>query len=212
MSRRTDPVASARRSRRRRRAGASAPARRAVRRRRPALCRPRLSRRRCDGYERRRTDRLSPRRNGVAYRRRRSLRFIGPSLPFIEGGNAINSNSVAFVLQYGTFRMLFTGDAGSESEERFLQEGVDLHADVLKVGHHGSAYGSSPGFIAAVAPRYAIVSVGRHNLFGHPAPSTLATLRRFGARVYRTDEDGAVTILPTDRTSGSRAWSGARTF
>jgi competence protein ComEC len=123
------------------------------------------------------------------------LRFIGPSLPFIGGTNAINSNSVAFVLQYRRFRMLFTGDAGSESERRFLAENVDLHADVLKVGHHGSAYGSSPEFVAAVAPRYAIISVGRHNLFGHPAPSTLATLRRFGARIYRTDENGAVTIL-----------------
>jgi competence protein ComEC len=129
-----------------------------------------------------------------------TLQFIGPSLPFIEGGNAINSNSIAFVLEYRRFRMLFTGDAGSESEERFLREGVDLHADVLKVGHHGSAYGSSPQFIAAVAPRYAIISVGRHNLFGHPAPSTLATLQHFGARVYRTDEDGAVTIV----TDGAR--------
>ncbi len=124
-----------------------------------------------------------------------TLQFIGPSLPFIEGGNAINSNSIAFVLQYGRFRMLFTGDAGSESEDRFLREGVELHADVLKVGHHGSAYGSSRQFIDAVAPRYAIVSVGRHNLFGHPAPSTLATLRRAGARVYRTDENGAVTVV-----------------
>lgn len=124
-----------------------------------------------------------------------SLRFVGPSLPFIGGKNAINSNSVAFVLEYRRFRMLFTGDAGTESERRFLSEGVDLHADVLKVGHHGSAYGTSPEFVEAIAPRYAIVSVGRHNLFGHPAPSTLETLRRFGARVYRTDEDGAVTVL-----------------
>ena len=66
---------------------------------------------------------------------------------------------------------------------------------MLKVGHHGSAYGSTPEFIAAVHPRYAIVSVGRHNLFGHPAPSTIATLQRFDARVYRTDEDGAVSIV-----------------
>ena len=123
------------------------------------------------------------------------LRFIGPSLPFIGGGNAINSNSVAFVLDYHAFHMLFTGDAGTEAEQRFLREGIDLHAGVLKVGHHGSAYGSSPEFIAAVAPRVAIVSVGRHNLFGHPAPSTLETLRRFGARVYRTDEDGAIGIV-----------------
>jgi|HubBroStandDraft_4_1064222.scaffolds.fasta_scaffold00100_18 competence protein ComEC len=129
-----------------------------------------------------------------------TLNFIGPSLPFIGGGNAINSNSVAFILRYGRFRMLFTGDAGSESERRFLDSGVDLHADVLKVGHHGSAYGSCPSFIAAVSPRYAVISVGRHNLFGHPAPSTLETLQRFGAIIYRTDENGAVTILSDGRS------------
>ncbi|MHB8230177.1 MAG: ComEC/Rec2 family competence protein, partial [Vulcanimicrobiaceae bacterium] len=108
--------------------------------------------------------------------------------------------SIAFMLQYRAFRMLFTGDAGVAAERRFLSEGVDLHAAVLKVGHHGSAYSSSPAFIAAVQPRYAIVSVGRHNLFGHPAPQTLATLRRFGIRVYRTDENGAVML----RTDGTR--------
>ncbi len=123
------------------------------------------------------------------------LHFIGPSLPFIGGRNAINANSIAFLLQYRRFRMLFTGDAGNESERRFLDERLDLHADVLKVGHHGSAYGSTAEFIAAVSPRYAIISVGRHNLFGHPAPSTLDTLRRFGARIYRTDKEGAVTIV-----------------
>jgi competence protein ComEC len=130
------------------------------------------------------------------------LHFIGPSLPFIGGGNATNSNSVAFVLEYRRFRMLFTGDAGSESERRFLAQRINLRADVLKVGHHGSAYGSSPSFIAAVSPLYAIISVGRHNLFGHPAPSTLQTLQRFGARVYRTDEDGAVTIVTDGRSEG----------
>jgi competence protein ComEC len=124
-----------------------------------------------------------------------TLTFIGPSLPFIGGKNAINDNSIAFVLQYRTFRMLFTGDAGVVAEQRFLREGIDLSATVLKVGHHGSAYGSSPEFIAAVHPRYAIISVGRHNLFGHPAPSTIATLEHASAIVYRTDENAAVTII-----------------
>jgi competence protein ComEC len=123
-----------------------------------------------------------------------TLYFIGPQLPFIGGRNAINDNSIAFTLAYKHFRMLFTGDAGSAAEQRFVDEGVDLHADVLKVGHHGSAYGSSPAFIAAVHPRYAIISVGRHNMFGHPAPLTIETLRGFGAHVYRTDTNGAVTI------------------
>lgn len=123
-----------------------------------------------------------------------SLTFIGPSLPFIGGKNAINDNSIAFVLQYKQFRMLFTGDAGVAAEQRFLAEGVDLHADVLKVGHHGSAYSSSPEFIAAVHPRYAIISVGRHNMFGHPAPSTIQTLERIGAVVYRTDLNAATVV------------------
>jgi competence protein ComEC len=143
-----------------------------------------------------------------------TMRFIGPSMPFIDGKNAINDNSVAFMLQYRGFRMLFTGDAGVDAEQRFLREGIDLHADVLKVGHHGSAYSSSPEFIAAVHPQYAIVSVGRHNLFGHPAQSTLDTLARYGARVFRTDNNGAVglttdgavdlRVLPTLSDSASR--------
>jgi competence protein ComEC len=124
-----------------------------------------------------------------------TLTFIGPSLPFIESNNTINDNSVAFILQYKRFRMLFTGDAGVAAEQRFLNEGIDLHATVLKVGHHGSAYSSSPEFIAAVHPTYAIISVGRHNMFGHPAPSTMETLQHFGTRVYRTDENGAVSVI-----------------
>jgi len=124
-----------------------------------------------------------------------TLVFVGPSLPFIAGSqNDINNNSIAFILQYKKFRMLFTGDAGAEAERRLLDEGIDLHADVLKVGHHGSAYSSTPAFIAAVHPRYAVISVGRHNLFGHPAPSTIETLQRCDARIYRTDETGAASV------------------
>ena len=124
-----------------------------------------------------------------------SLHFLGPSLPFIANSrNDINENSVAFILRYRSFCMLFTGDAGATAESRFLEEGVDLRCDVLKVGHHGSAYSSSPAFVAAVRPRYAFISVGRHNLFGHPASQTLLALQRAGARIYRTDQMGAITL------------------
>jgi competence protein ComEC len=124
-----------------------------------------------------------------------TLTFIGPSLPLLTNTrNDINNNSLAFILQYRSFRMLFTGDAGAEAESRFLAEGIDLGAAVLKVGHHGSAYGSTPAFISAVHPRYAIISVGRHNMFGHPAPQTLDILQRLGAQIYRTDMNGAVTV------------------
>ncbi|MBC5810146.1 MAG: DNA internalization-related competence protein ComEC/Rec2 [Candidatus Eremiobacteraeota bacterium] len=130
-----------------------------------------------------------------------TFRFYGPAEPFLHGTrNDINSNSVVFMLEYRCpgcrtpFRMLFTGDAGAETERRLLASGFDLHADVLKVGHHGSAYSSSPEFVRAVSPRYAIVSVGKHNLFGHPAPRTIDTLARAGATIYRTDERGAIVV------------------
>jgi competence protein ComEC len=143
-----------------------------------------------------------------------TFRFYGPSEPFISGSrNDINENSIVFMLDYhdpkckdlraapcSRFRMLFTGDAGAVKESRLLEEGVDLHADVLKVGHHGSAYGTTPNFVRAVSPKIAINSVGRDNLFGHPAPETLATLERASARIYRTDENGAITVS-TDGTA-----------
>jgi competence protein ComEC len=59
--------------------------------------------------------------------------------------------------------VLFMGDAGEASEARLLAHGVDLHSDVLKVGHHGSPYASTPAFISTVHPKLAVISVGRHN-------------------------------------------------
>lgn len=85
--------------------------------------------------------------------------------------------------------MLFTGDAGVAAERRFLSEGIALHADILKVGHHGSGYSSSPEFITTVHPHDAVISVGRNNVLGHPAPSTIGTLEHAGSRIHRTDED-----------------------
>jgi competence protein ComEC len=138
-----------------------------------------------------------------------TFRFYGPALPYISGGtNDINDNSLVFRMEYRSFRMLFTGDAGEAAERRMLARGDDLRADVLKVGHHGSAYGSTPDFVRAVSPRLAVISVGRHNLFGHPAPSTIATLERSGARVLRTDRDGAVTIESDGRDFSATTFAG----
>jgi competence protein ComEC len=129
------------------------------------------------------------------------IEFIGPSLPLIaKTRNDINENSLAFVLRYARFCMVFTGDAGATAEQRFLHQGVDLHCQILKVGHHGSAYSSTPAFLAAVHPEYALISVGRHNLFGHPSPSTIAALRDAGASIVRTDQNGAISVT-TDGTN-----------
>jgi competence protein ComEC len=142
-------------------------------------------------------------RKGMHYATADGVAFdaLAPEEPLLaEGRNDVNENSVVLMLTYrcprcsAPFRMLFTGDAGAQTEARILASGTDLHADVLKVGHHGSAYSSTPQFIAAVRPRFALISVGRHNLFGHPAPTTLETLGNEGIPVYRTDLCGAITV------------------
>src|ERR1035438_7227572 len=80
-----------------------------------------------------------------------TLTFLSPcGPPFTDGANDVNENSLVVLLQYRTLRVLFMGDAGFQSEERLLAEGVDVHADILKVGHHGSAYSSGAAFIDAV--------------------------------------------------------------
>jgi competence protein ComEC len=131
-----------------------------------------------------------------------TLEILAPSMPMLaDTGDDVNENSIVAMLSYHRFRELFMGDAGESSEARLLASGADLRADVLKVGHHGSQYASTPAFIAAVYPQAAIISAGRHNTFGHPGPSTLATLERAGAAIYRTDQCGAVKLAARQAVS-----------
>jgi competence protein ComEC len=105
------------------------------------------------------------------------------------------------LLIYGSTRFLFTGDADVEAEQRMIARyDAFLRADVLKVGHHGSATSTSPGFAVKVRPKHAVISVGRNNHFNHPRQEVLNRLRLVGAKVYRTDIEGAV-IFESD---GSR--------
>ncbi len=125
------------------------------------------------------------------------VQVLAPELPLITGTSSdINNNSVVLRVTFGQVAMLLTGDAQSEAEARLLSHGgADLRADILKVGHHGSAYSSTPEFLAAVHPKIAIISCGLHNVFGHPSPLTLAALKTAGAQVYRTDLDGGVSVI-----------------
>ena len=142
-------------------------------------------------------------RKGMHYATGDGVAFdaLAPEEPLLaEGKNEVNENSVVLMMTYRCagcatpFRMLFTGDAGAQTEARMLASRADVRADILKVGHHGSAYSSTPAFVAAVHARSALISVGRHNLFGHPAAQTLVTLRDAGAIAFRTDLCGAITV------------------
>ncbi len=101
-----------------------------------------------------------------------------------------NTASVVARLVYGETSVILTGDATIETENLLLKSGID--ADVLKVGHHGSNTSTSPSFVEAVSPEYAVISVGKDNTYGHPSPKVLETLSSLGIKVFRTDESGTI--------------------
>ncbi|MBI4211250.1 MAG: MBL fold metallo-hydrolase, partial [Deltaproteobacteria bacterium] len=109
-----------------------------------------------------------------------------------------NEGSLVLSIQYQDVRALFMGDGGLLAEA-MLKKSIDRH-DILKVGHHGSRTSTGWEFLAEVDPRIAIVSVGAQNRYGLPDEEVLKRLSRHGVEVYRTDQDGAVTIT----TDGNR--------
>lgn len=129
--------------------------------------------------------------------------------------NSYNNYSIGVLLIYGENRFLFTGDAEEEAEKDMLSNGISLQADVLKVAHHGSSTSSGEVFLDAVAPKYAVISCGEGNDYGHPHSKTLNNLRQRGIKVFRTDEQGSVTVTSDGRAliwncEPSESWQSGR--
>lgn len=139
------------------------------------------------------------------------ITLLGPPDPPITGSRSdVNANSVVVRLNYQKFSVLFTGDAEAPTEKWLLAAGAPVQATVLKVAHHGSRYASRVGFLEQVGAQIAVVSVGARNEYHHPAPETLEHLARSGARVYRTDVDGTVTLETDGATLRLRTTRGRR--
>ena len=101
-----------------------------------------------------------------------------------------NDNSSVIYTELDNYKFLFMGDAGVEVEEDLIEKYNLNDIDVLKVGHHGSNTSSSKIFINNIKPKYAIISVGKNNRYGHPKSSVLDTLSN--SKIYRTDLDGSI--------------------
>jgi competence protein ComEC len=126
------------------------------------------------------------------------LEVLSPP-PGFSPAKAGNNDSLALRITYGVHSFLLTGDLESPMERLLMADGRPLHADVLKVGHHGSKTSTSPEFLAAVAPAVAVISAGFENSFGHPHPTVLGRLGERHTAVLRTDQDGLVTIRSDGR-------------
>ncbi|MGP1367414.1 MAG: DNA internalization-related competence protein ComEC/Rec2 [Schwartzia sp. (in: firmicutes)] len=111
-----------------------------------------------------------------------------------------NEASNVYRVSYGATSFLFTGDLVEAQEAEVLKKQPHLQSTVLQVGHHGSDTSSSPAFVAAVRPAWAVISVGADNPFGHPRPQVVDRLIEAGAEICRTDEDGAIVF----RSDGTR--------
>jgi beta-lactamase superfamily II metal-dependent hydrolase len=128
-----------------------------------------------------------------------------------QGHGNLNDVSLVLRVESGAHRLLFAGDAEIPAERSLLELGPLLRAEVLKVGHHGSKTSTHPAFLAAVSPRWAVVSCGAGNRYGHPDRTTLERMQSRGAQVIRTDRHGGILMLPapgggwTTRTFAPRA-------
>ena len=127
------------------------------------------------------------------------VRVWHPPRPDWERRRVRNDDSVVIELQVGDVSIVLPGDVSAEVERELADRLQPVPFRVLKAPHHGSASSSSGAFLDAVQPSIALISCGRQNRFGHPAPSVLARYRERGVEVFRTDEDGQITL----RTDGS---------
>lgn len=104
----------------------------------------------------------------------------------------LNNSSIVLKLTYFNNKFLFTGDATSKVEKKLLNK--DIESDVLKIGHHGSEYSTTNDFLDKVNPKYAIIEVGKNNIYKHPKQTTLDKLNAKNIKVYRTDLDGTIKL------------------
>ncbi|ACD54138.1 MBL fold metallo-hydrolase [Clostridium botulinum] len=118
-----------------------------------------------------------------------TLQFLAPNSAKYED---MNNYSIACKLKYGNTSYVFMGDAESLSEGEILAKQLDISANVLKLGHHGSHSSTSQAFLDKVNPRYAIVSCGKNNDYGHPHQETLNKLNDKNIEILRTDVSGTI--------------------
>lgn len=117
-----------------------------------------------------------------------------PEISQSGDGSVLNNCSITIKLAYQNSSMLFVGDAQADTEAKMVSQfGSELKADVLKVGHHGSAYSSTDPFLEVVQPKEAVIEVGKNN-YGHPTKSALDRIIAAGAKIFRTDMDGTQEV------------------
>jgi competence protein ComEC len=135
-----------------------------------------------------------------------------PGVPEWERQKVRNDDSVVLEVRYGDVSILLAGDIGPAVEADLARIIPPAALRVLKAPHHGSQTSNTSAFVAAVKPAAVVVSVGRGNRFGHPSPVIVRRYEDAGARVFRTDLDGAVTLTTDGRTVELSSFTGRKSL
>lgn len=106
-----------------------------------------------------------------------------------------NNYSPVIKISFGNNSFLFTGDAEKEIEDKLILLNDDLKADILKVSHHGSSSSTSDSFLNRVSPKYAIISVGKNNIYDHPNDTIISKLNTYKINILRTDIQNNITLI-----------------
>lgn len=115
-----------------------------------------------------------------------------------DGNLEENDRSVFVMAEIDNTKILFTGDAETKTENKLLEDNINIDCDILKVSHHGSNTSSSERFLSEATPDYAVISVGKGNSYSHPHTETLKSLKKCGAKILRTDNNGDIIFDFTD--------------
>lgn len=120
------------------------------------------------------------------------IEILHPSVDFTRNDN--NENSIVCKMTYYETSILFTGDVEQYGEKFMLNNNVDVSADILKVGHHGSKTSTTENFLNAVAPKIALISCKENNMYNHPSESVIESLENNEVDIYRTDLQDAIVL------------------
>ena len=120
--------------------------------------------------------------------------------PIADSAESLNDMSVVLRVDFGVQSILLTGDMEAEEEATLLENDLPLRATVLKVGHHGSSFSTTPAFLEAVNPKIAVIECGADNDYGHPHAQLLDRLSDYANYIYRTDLCGNITLMTDGET------------
>lgn len=143
-------------------------------------------------------------KNGISYKKVEEEKIeeeLGFTLLHFKNQTDENEDSLVTYMKIASYNILLMGDAGEKTEKKLSHTYKIPKMDILKVGHHGSKYSSSKSFLEEIDPKYALISVGKTNTYGHPSPEVINRLTDLNTTILKTSTQGSIEICLKEKIS-----------